>query len=806
MRGLLTLITLSTTVLVSQAQSPYDEKTKGATRSEGLFTTYLNPKENKLFLEILPDQFREFLFVSAIRTGLGSNDIGLDRGRLGISHVFILRRIADKVVFQVPNLAFRADNAGVNEAKAVAQSFAPSILWAGTVLAEKEDGTVLVDFSSLLLSDTNDVGGALSRMKEGTAAVDNGRSAIDFESCKSFPKNVEFESLLTFKVSGPGRFVRSTVPIPESWSIVQHTSIIELPDEKYVRRKFDPRVGAFGISYQDYAVPLTDTIQKRFVSRHRLEKTNPLLAYSSVVEPIVYYVDNGAPEPIRSALIEGASWWSEAFESAGFKDAFRVEILPDGIDPLDARYNVIQWVHRSTRGWSYGSSVTDPRTGEIIKGHVSLGSLRVRQDRLIFEGLLGTEKSGTGSHDDPVQLSLARIRQLAAHEVGHTLGLAHNFAASSYDRGSVMDYPSPRVTVKSGKIDVSDAYAVGMGAYDIHAIKWLYSQFEPNMNSEVELEKIIVDGKKRGLIFLSDGDCRSLGASDPRGSLWDDGSDPVEGLRNAMQVREIALNNFDLNRLPKGEPLSDLATVFVPIYLYHRYQVDAAVKAIGGVLYQHEKNGKNPEFAEYVESTLQRAALDALLYCLDDKFLAVPQGIEKYLVPTTYGARNGSEQFESRTTPAFDQISAAESAADLVFAGLLDPTRLERLVQQSEHNTELPSLSEVLSRTTNTVFDRSFARKTGSNLQWAVRRLYIDYLLRIDGDDSLTLPVRSVARAQILGLLDRLNRTMPAQELLHTEITRFLYRPAGSDFRLSRGQSVPPGSPIGSLEDCSIGG
>ncbi|MCH8979928.1 MAG: zinc-dependent metalloprotease [Armatimonadetes bacterium] len=680
-------------------QTPIEEKTEGMFRHGGLLTTYHDAKANKIMMLVRREDQREFLMVSGIRTGLGSNDVGLDRGQLGNSYVVEIKRMADKVVFFVPNLGFRAEEGSLAERRSVAEAFAPSVLWATKIVAEDDDGSVLIDLTSFVLRDAHGVGRRLRG--QGTASLDADKSAIDFNECLSFPKNLEFEAFLTFDVSGPGNFVQSTTEIAESWSLVQHVSIVELPDDGFEMREADPRIGAFGVSYLDYAVPLSESMRKRFIARHRLEKKNPGAAMSEAVEPIVYYIDHATPEPVRSALIAGASWWNEAFEEAGFIDAFQVKILPEDAHPLDLRYNVIQWVHRSTRGWSYGASVSDPRTGEIIKGHVSLGSLRVRQDRLIFEGLLGVAKTGSGDDDDPVELALARIRQLSAHEVGHTIGLAHNFAASTYGRGSVMDYPAPLVTVKGGRLDVSDAYAVGIGEYDKHAVKWMYSEFAPGADEEAELERIVRDGRRRGLLFLSDQDARSASSADPRANLWDNGSNAVDGLRETMAVREIALKNFSRENLPDGEPLSTIQEVFVPIFLFHRYQIDAAAKAIGGVYYAHTVNGDGVRPFTHVPGREQREALQALLDCLDSEFLTVPTHVVQLIGPRGFGVGGSREIFGGRTGPTFDPVAASEAAADAALAAMMNPGRLERVVQQTERRPDLPALGEVLGAMTD---------------------------------------------------------------------------------------------------------
>ena len=783
---------------LSLGQTPIEKKTEGMTKQEGLFTTFQNAKENKLMMRVRKQDLREYLMLSAIRTGLGSNDIGLDRGQLGPSYVVEIKRMADKIVFFVPNLGFRAEEGSPAEQRSVAEAFAPSVLWAAKIEAEDENGDVLIDLSSYLLRDAHNV----SRSVPGSS-LDASKSAIDFSQCLSFSKNLEFEAFLTFR-SSPGGQLSATVDIPQSWSLIQHCSIVELPDDGYKRRKFDPRIGAFSISYLDYSVPLDQSMRKQFIARHRLDKKDPTAAMSEAVEPIVYYVDNAAPEPIRSALIEGASWWNQAFEAAGFKDAFQVKVLPEDAHPLDLRYNVIQWVHRSTRGWSYGSSVTDPRTGEIIKGHVSLGSLRVRQDRLIFEGLLGTEKTGSGEPDDPVELSLSRIRQLAAHEVGHTIGLAHNFAASTYDRGSVMDYPAPLVTARNGKIDVSDVYDTGIGEYDKHAIKWMYSIF--NSDEDKTLEKIVEDGIKNGYLFLSDGDARSPSAADPRANLWDNGKSATDGLRDTVEVRKIALRNFGRHNLPQDQPLSTIQEVFVPIFLFHRYQAEAVAKAIGGIYYEHTVNSDGRRPFTRVPGHEQRSALDALLECLDVDFLTVPSDVEQLIGPREYGTGGSREIFDTRTSPTFDPITVSESAADTVLSFLLQPARLERVVQQTQRRSDLPDIDEILGKTTEAVFGPSWSRREVSPVAWSVRKLYLNQLMALAADTGNTLPLRSATRAQLLAIKDKMDPADPGKALIIEEIERFLYRPAGAVYEYARPSETPPGSPIGIWRYCSLGG
>ncbi len=788
------------------------EKTKGLERRAGLLDLYVDAERGAVWLRLPPPgsggEVGRYLYYEGLVSGLGSNPVGLDRSQLGETRLVALRRLGGRVLVEQLNTRYRALSDAAAERAATAQSFATSVLWAGEIAAADPDGSVLVDFTSFVLRDAHGIVRSLETSGQGTWTLDEKRSALDPALCLAFPENMAFEALLTFQCAKPGPEVRATAPSPDAISLVLRHVLLKLPEPGYAPRRFDPRVGVFAVTFADYATPLAEPLDKRWIVRHRLEKVDPGAARSPVRRPIVYYVDRGAPEPVRSALLDGARWWAQAFDAAGFVAAFRVELLPEDAHPLDVRYNVINWVHRATRGGSNGDAIMDPRTGEIIKGHVLLGSLRVRQDRLLFEGLAGTARTGSGSPDDPIQLALARIRQLSAHVVGHTLGLAHNFAASTYGRASVMDYPAPLVQVTpAGELDFTRAYGVGAGAWDLHCIRYAYAQFAPGTDEAAALEAIVQEGLQRGLQFVSDEDARPAGAAQPLGNLWDNGELAETELLHLAGVRRVALASFGARNIMSGQPLAALEEVFAPVYLMHRYQVDAAAKVLGGVDYRYALRGDADAEQRFIAASRQRQALEALLACLAPEFLDIPDAALAVLLPRPFGYEHNREQFASAAGPTFDALGAAASAADLVLRALFQPERCLRLVDQNRRDSSLPGLEAVLERVRDTLFTSAALPPRQAELRRVVQRVAVEAWIALAAAEATPAPVRARIDWHLEELRDALagrggdNADKAHRALLRADLTRHLTRVATAT-AAAPAAALPPGSPIG-LAGCS---
>ena len=799
------VLLLPTLDALAQQRAPrptIETRTAGMKKLDGFFPLYWDEQSGQLLMEI--SRFdQEVLYVTGLAAGLGSNDVGLDRGQLHGSRIVEFERVGPKVMMIQPNYDFRSNSANPAEVRAVRDAFARSTLWGFTAVAET-DGRVLVDVTDFIVRDATNMAG---RLRPGSYRFEASRSAVHMPMTMNFPKNTEMEAELTFAqqpgVAGApgGAFfegVGSVAATGEAATMRVHHSFVELPDNNYKPRRYDPRAGYFGLTYRNYSAPITEPQTQRFIARHRLEKKEPGARVSDPVKPIVYYLDPGTPEPIRSALLEGARWWNQAFEAAGYRNAFQVELLPEGVSPFDIRYNVINWVHRSTRGWSYGSTVEDPRTGEIIKGVVTLGSLRIRQDYLIAEGLLSPYRTGTETPPELAEWALARIRQLSAHEVGHTLGLGHNYYDSEAGRISVMDYPHPLIELRSnGTFDYSQVYERGIAEWDTVAIAYGYQDFPDGVNEDAALKKILDDAWRRDIRYMTNQDV----ALHPRVDQWSNGTNTAAELNRMMEVRRVALSRFGENAIKSGMPMATLEEVLVPLYLHHRYQVEAAASAIGGVSYIYALRGDGREAARPVAGADQRATLQALLATIQPAALRLPESVIRSLPPRPPGWERTRELFPRYTGGMFDVITPAMVASDLVISNVFNSERAARVVEQNALDPTVPGLHDVLDAVIDGTFRAAAADGYEREIKRAVERVVVENLIGLATNAGMP-QVRAIAAQRLTRLASESGRANLNQldaahyALLSKDIERALNRPA-APYAPPGIPAIPPGAPIG---------
>lgn len=799
----LILILLLPAFLCAQKLPTIEEKTNGFKKLPGYIPLYSDEDSGKIYMEF--SRFdTEFLYAMSLPAGLGSNDIGLDRGLSGGGRVVKLNRVGRKVLLIQPNVDYRAVTTDHAEKRAVEQSFAQSTLWGFSIAAES-NGAVLVDATDFLIRDAMQVANRLRRSQQGIYVLDKSRSVMYWPRTKNFPLNTEVETTITFANTDgqTGNYVQSVTPSPEAITLRLHQSFVQLPDDGYKKRVFDPRSSFIPVNYYDFSTPVAEPIEKFYVIRHRLEKKDPSSAISEAVKPIKYYLDNGTPEPIRSALLEGARWWNQAFEAAGYKNAFQVELLPDSCDPMDIRYNMINWVHRSTRGWSYGASVVDPRTGEIIKGQVTLGSLRVRQDYLIAQGLLSPFENGLPANDPMLKMALERLKQLSAHEVGHTIGLMHNYASSVNDRASVMDYPHPLVRLNEhGEISLNNAYDLKIGEWDKVAITWGYQDYSAGTNETEALNKILTEASKKGLQFISDRDARAPGGAHPQAHLWDNGKDAVSELMEVNKVRTVALKNFGLNSIRTGTPMAFLEDVLVPVYFYHRYQVEAVTKLIGGQNYSYTLKGEGQVLTTTVPKKVQEQALQAILSCLQPAFLELPDNVSQLIPPRPAGYEYSRELFKKRTGLVFDLLSPAETAADLPLSFLFNSERVSRMVQQE--TTGGLGLGQMIQLLVDNTWKAKRLTDMQQLIQQQTEQIVLTYLLALSVDDNAGFAAEAEGVVALKKLTSFINQQLKSTSLTasyrsHLELALERMK-APEKAKPTLHAAIPPGAPIGCEE------
>lgn len=762
----------------------------------------------------------EYILADSLPNGVGQNNLGLDRGQIetlggtlsGWPKLVRFERVGPKLLLVQENTTFRTASTDPAEQLAVEQSFPPSIL-ASFKIDEEADGFVVVDATEFSLEDLHGVAEVFAGAKQGSYHVDGKRSTVVPEFTKAFAGNTEIEAELTLVSDDPSKaqVLADVAPDVHAVTVHERLSFLKLPEPGFVPRRFSPRAGYFDLTYREMNTPLGVDVRQQFITRHRLQKKDPRCRQScEAVTPIHYYVDRGAPEPLRSALVEGCRWWDQAFQAAGWaKGTFLVDVLPADADPMDARYNIIQWVHRFNRGWSYGSEIADPRTGEILKGNVTLGSLRGRQDYLIAEALLAPYKDGRvpdAARDKALAMVLARIRQLSAHETGHTLGLMHNYAASTMPHGpdetmSVMEYPHPWITLdKDGVPDVSHAYPVNIGAWDKVAIDYGYREFDRDgkaVEDAARLEAILHTAESKGVRYLSDADARPLGSASPIAHLWDNGTDAADELNRILTVRAAALRRFGEDTIREGTSTAQMEDTLVPLYLLYRYQAEAATKMIGGLDYRYTVRGDGQAAPVIVSAEEQRKALAAVTGTLSAEVLTLPEPLLRQLPPRPPGLDRTVESFTSRTSVTFDPVATAESAADLTLSVLFQPARANRLIEYHARDGAQPTLGEVIDAALQAAAAGGSQQGLASVVSSAVKARVLEALFRLASSPETSFAAGAVVRAK----LHELGAAQPADatgEEMKRRIAAFEHDPA--TFKPEPAIEVPPGMPIGDEE------
>jgi hypothetical protein len=785
-------------------------RVEGLKRQEGFLPWYWDEKKGQILLELSPASLnREFLYFISLGSGIGSTDVFADRSSFAGNALCRFRRVGAQVLVVQENTAFLAQSGSADLKRSVESSFPTSILAALPIEAE-QDETLLLDASHLFIRDAVDllsklkrptqiVGGTMVRTEGGGASwrLDESRSVIDLDHSGSFPLNTEIEALLTFSSDSESNFNQ---PDSHTLSIREHHSFLPLPEPGYEVREQDPRVGFFGVTFQDFSRSYDRPLTRYLISRWRLQKKDANAAMSEPVRPIVFYLDRAIPEPIRSAARRGALWWNTAFEQAGFKNALRVEDLPEGANPLDVRYPTIQWTNRSGRGWSVGQTHVDPRTGEILHAVVQLDSHRMRTANNYWEATIPSGKDSLEPSLDAFaafdnldpnisdeQIMLNRLALLTCHEVGHALGLDHNFVASTYLRGSVMDYFAPRVHIRpDGTADLSDAYMQGVGSYDRFAIEWGYSENAsgnlPQQNA-ARLDAIVKGSIAKGVVWGN--------YEDPRWNSYDDGTDPVSWLAEVLPVRDALLLHYGPQMLHPGEPNSMLATRFPLVYLFHRYALGAAINVIGSAKVPLSVAGDGQAAVVPWSPESEKQAIRLVLEALAPSKLEVPEKLWKQLAPVENRDAD-PERFSSTAGYLFSPQDGARAVADIVVGGLLNPKRLQRMLVLSHEDPQQPSPSFVISALVATGFGAS-----NGDLPGVVQTEIAERLMALAANAEATPEIQAAALSGVHAVQSAIKggTKNSVSQRLDREISLFLQNPSQNTPKM-KPSGAPPGPPV----------
>lgn len=787
---------------------PIADLTRGFEKHDGFLPLYWDAGRGRVLIEI-PNLDESFLYMTSMATGLGDVrvNLDLDRGSIGTTALGHFERSGGRVQLVIRNARFQALGGNAALARTVEESFVTSTLGSFEVIGE-EKGRVLADLTPLFLGDAIDVRGLLRAANQGAWQLERERSRIYPAHTRAFPRNTEVEAALTFTSDQPGQRIREHAPEPRAITMREHHSFVKLPEPGYRPRAFDPRAGLFSVAFYDFAQPFDRDPVRRFIVRHRLVKKDSLAAISEPVTQIVYYLDPGVPEPYRTAFREGAGWWNRVFEAAGFRNAFRVEDMPADMDPMDARYHVIQWFHRSEPGASVGPSFVDPRTGEIIKAAVRMDSYRSRVDYDLFAAMLPAIGSDAGDPQPLIEQEiLMRRRQHAAHEVGHTLGFSHNFAAAADGRASVMAYPAPLVRLENGHVDLRDAYRDGPGAWDSLMVRFAYTQF-PAGQEDQGLRDILGELERSGLRFVTNPD-ESPDGSYPEGTPWVNGADAVTDLARVLALRRVLIDRFDARAIRPGEPMALLGRRFAQVYLYHQYTLGAAIKAIGGMEFEYGVRGDSRSPTRVVGAARQRRALELTMDCLEPRELEVPARVARLIAPTPFGYDPDERGFSSASDPAFDPTEAARGIADDALSRLFAPARAARIADFAAQDSTLPSLEDMIGRVIERAW-RAAPETRAATLRRVVQRSTCDALLRLAASPEATPRVRAGAEwglAQISRRVEAPAKTAATsaerahRATLRGDIVRFTERRAEPMVRSA--PSVAPARPWPGMLDCS---